>query len=202
MVLPLRQTRSGIVQASDGDYRHKIACEFTRDQYHLRFQCELRDFYPNTISLYEMDELVAVAGYRGAGSAPLFLERYLDLPIETCIQNTFATPTKRHEIVELGGFAALNRKAAFRLMASVAPVLKKLGFKVLACTANKPIQNCLTRLGLNPAFISEATAKDAKSSASNWGSYYTGQPRVLAGNITAGIYKLKEFEEQRDRQLS
>ncbi len=201
MALPLKQSGSELIQASEGDYLHKIGCQFTREQYRIRFKCELSEFYPNTISLYEMGELVAVAGYRGATSGRLFLEQYLDQPIESCIQQWFMPPAERDEIVELGGFAALNRNAAFALMIPLAPMLHDLGFKFLVCTANKPIQKCLAKLGLNPAFISAANPANMDTSETSWGDYYAGRPRVLAGNIRAGIRALEAHNSDRiDRQ--
>jgi hypothetical protein len=187
VVSPIETPRSGIFQATEGQLLHKVACDFTRDQYELRFSCQLTEFYPNTFSVYDKGELTAVAGYRGAGTGPLFLEQYLDNPIEDCIWAKFTPPAERDEIVELGAFAALNHRAALPLMLHLAPALDELGFKKLVCTANKPIQRCLGKLGLEPIFVADAKPSMVPASKTNWGSYYEGHPEVFAGDIKAGM---------------
>jgi len=178
---------NGIFQSSEGEELHKIACQFTKDQYEERFACELSEFHPNTVSVYENNILTAVAGFRGAASGQLFLEQYLDTPIEDCIWAKFTPPAKRHEIVELGGFAASSRHAAFPLMMYLAPALHKLGYTKLVCTANKPIQICLKRLGLNPIFVADADQTKLAASDERWGTYYKGHPQIFTGDIKAGI---------------
>ena len=178
---------NGIIQATEGDDLHRIACEFTKDQYEARFGCTLTEFYPNTVSVYEDGVLTAVAGFRGAGTGKLFLEQYLETPIEQCIWAKFTPPAERHEIVELGGFAATSRRAALPLMIYLAPALYELGYKKLVCTANKPIQMCLRTLGLDPIFVADADQGKLKTSDEDWGTYYNGQPQVFTGDIEAGI---------------
>jgi hypothetical protein len=183
---------NGIFQAREGDDLQLAAVEFTRAHYKERFGCELTEFYPNTVSLYEDGVLTAAAGFRGAGTGKLFLEQYLDKPIESCIWAKFTPPAERHEIVELGGFAATSRYAALPLMLYLAPALYELGYKKLVCTANKPIQLCLRKLGLDPIFVADADQSKLIEPGENWGSYYKGRPQVFTGDIKAGIEAMAE----------
>jgi len=102
--------------------------------------------------------LTAVAGYRGAGTGPLFLEQYLDQPIEDCIWTKFTPPAERHEIVELGGFAAINHRAALPLVMHLAPALYELRFKKLVCTANRLIHQHALRKPDDPAISDGETS--------------------------------------------
>ena len=186
-MLAVTEAVNGIYQASEGDDLHRTATQFTREQYKERFSSELTEFYPNTVSVYEDGVLTAVAGFRGAGTGKLFLEQYLDTPIEDCIWEKFTPPAERHEIVELGGFAATTRHAALALMQYLAPTLYELGYKKLVCTANKPIQMCLRKLGLEPIFVADADEAKLTESNENWGTYYKGHPQIFTGDIKAGI---------------
>jgi hypothetical protein len=142
----------------------------------------------------ENGQCVAVAGFRGAAGETLFLENYLDAPVEDCLQSSFGAVTDRRRIVELGGFAALGRSTAFSLMQYLAPALYELGYEKLVCTANAPIRKCLVMLGLKPVVLAEAARdKVIKVGEEDWGNYYEGKPQVLAGDIEAGIQAMSRL---------
>jgi Thermostable hemolysin len=187
VALPRENPITGIFCASNGEDLHELACEFARDQYAGRLSCNLVSFYPNTISLYVDGRLTAVAGYREAAREQLFLEQYLDAPIEECLRRKFQPGATRSHIVEIGGFAALGCGAGLALMQQLAPTLLDLGFRQLVCTANRAIQKCLSSLGLEPVFIAQADADRISTPVSDWGNYYEGNPVVLAGDIEAGM---------------
>lgn len=59
---------------------------FVRTIYCERFGAEVRQFAPLLVALCDRHgEIVAAAGYRSAGSGPLFLERYLAAPVEALL---------------------------------------------------------------------------------------------------------------------
>ncbi len=196
MPCAVQHPQSEIIVSKPGEADYAIAVNFVREEFHRRFKCRLTEFYPLIVSRYSGTKLTAVAGLRGAGDTKLFLEQYLGQPVEAVIGNHFPAQIDRSKIVELGGFAALDRQAALALMLAIPPLLIEQGFEKLVCTANRPIQKCLDRLGLQPVCLAEALIDEIQASpTSNWGSYYAGHPLVLAGDIQAGWRTMEQRTE-------
>lgn len=178
---------NGLELAKTGSDRHKAACEFTQKHYQRRFGCTLKHFMPSSFSYCQGSRLMAVAGFRSAGEETLFLEQYLDLPVEEALTEKLESPGKRESIVEIGGLAAESRGAAFNLMTALAPALLEMGFITAVCTVNKPVRNCLDRLGIEHVCLGIADPSRLQEGDDGWGTYYESEPAVLAGDIRAGV---------------
>ncbi len=181
----------GLQWGMTGSDLHLAACRFTEKHYKRRFGCELRHFMPASFSLYEGARLLAVAGCRGAGDETLFLEQYLDSPVETALAGRLGTAGGRETIVEIGGLAAENRAAAFELMTRLAPALLQLGYRTAVCTVNRPVRTCLDRLGIASVCLGPADSARVDTDGTEWGTYYEGDPEVLAGDIGAGVMAIE-----------
>src|SRR3546814_3987285 len=57
----------------------------------------------------------AALGYRRADCGPLFLETYLDKPVEQHVADIIGRRVERSEIVEIGNFASDNAMAMIKL---------------------------------------------------------------------------------------
>lgn len=130
---------------------------------------------------------MAVAGFRCAGEESLFLEQYLDLPVEATLRDKLDTSGGRPSIVEIGGLAAESRHAAFNLMVALAPALLESGFVIAVCTINKPVRNCLARMGIEHVCLGVADPSRLEPGGGEWGTYYDSDPVVVAGDIRAGV---------------
>ena len=78
------KTRSSSIRATHLDLnapRRAEAEDFIRNIFHERYGADVKSFAPNLMLIEEDGRIVASAGWRGANSEPLFLERYLDAPI-------------------------------------------------------------------------------------------------------------------------
>lgn len=165
------------------DTRYREICDFVCNQYKQHFNCDLRHFMPNHLVLQKGDAVMAVAGFRNASTGPLFLEQYLDEPVEDLLLEKMNQFRNRDEIVEVGGFAAVDRLSALQLMLHLSAQLNELEYKTLVCAANKPIQQCLKRSGFSWVVLGEARADRVSQQENDWGSYYRSKPALLAGNI-------------------
>jgi len=65
--------------------------------------------------------------------------------------------------------------------------LQQLGFTTAVCAANRPIRSCLKKLGIELAEIGVANPELVGESRASWGSYYKSDPKVIAGDIAAGV---------------
>jgi len=133
---------------------------------------------------------LAVLGYTRAGAEPLFLERYLNRPVETLIAAAFSCEVPRNQVVELGNLAACNGWAAVRLWSRAANDLgAEMEFAVATLTA--PLRAMFTRIGLPIAVLGPALP--APDERLRWGSYYEADPQVCAGRIAAGQDAIARF---------
>src|SRR5688572_9828604 len=126
-------------------------------------------------------ELAAVTGFRCAAHEPLFLERYLSLPVEQAISSQMGARAQRAEIVEVGNFAALDSRRARMLMSFLPAYFLERSARWIVFTATASIRAILSAMG--GRCMEVGTADDARvaGGADEWGRYYSKDPRVMAG---------------------
>ena len=137
--------------------------------------------------------LHGAVGYRSAGEHPLFLERYLDLPIEQAIRQRFGRTVARDEIVEVGNLAAAGVGTARRLIVALTDLLAAEGFRWVAFTGTATLLNSFLRLGLSPCVIGLADPARVGDELPDWGTYYDTGPRVMVGEILGGHQRLSRL---------
>jgi hypothetical protein len=127
----------------------------------------------------------AVVGYRRAGAEPLFLERYLDEPVEAAIARAMGRRCTRREIVEIGNFAADDALAMLDLWGSAANDLgHDSEFAVATLTA--PLRRIFARIGIPVHVLAPATVDRLGDTDGDWGTYYAQDPQVCVGLIAEG----------------
>jgi hypothetical protein len=126
----------------------------------------------------------------------LFLEHYLDHPIEVTLQNRLRQPVRREEVIEVGNLSALYPGAARWLIVALTVMLYDEGYRWVVFTGTKALHNGFHRLGLRPVELGAATLMHLPAEErADWGSYYDHSPKVLAGSIAYGYQSLLQ---QRD----
>ena len=104
--------------------------DFIRRIYAERFGAVLTSFAPMLVGLRDPRQgLVAAAGYRSASTEPLFLERYLNAPVEQLLAAHAAQPPRRDAIAEVGHLASARAGEGRRLIIQMAPHLAGQGFE-------------------------------------------------------------------------
>ncbi len=187
MALPAEHFRFENI-ATKGTELYEQACQFTRQSYEKRLGCQLEAFYPRIFVLSSEEGILGVCGIRTTADEPLFLEQYLDMPIEQYIDGG-----DRDSIVELGGFSARSRIQALEVMGRLAHTLAEEGFTQVACTANLPVRQCLRKLGVSFVEISSADP-DRLDASDSWGDYYRTSPLVLVGDISGGLDAIRQLQ--------
>lgn len=176
------------VHPVDGPHRLHIE-SFIRDIYWAHYRARVRALAPVLVALQSGDEILAAAGYRDA-TQPLFLERYLEQPIEQCIRGACGAIPARAAIVEVGHLASVRNGAGRMLMPLLGSHLVARGFGWVVSTATEELHSLFRRLGLAPLVLGAADPAVLGNAASDWGSYYDHAPQVLAGNIVEGMAQL------------
>jgi hypothetical protein len=179
-----------------GELEAFIAARFAQ-QYGAR----IRHFMPILLGMEDSaGRLQAAIGLRHASEGGLFLERYLDLPIEEAIAQQAGLAPCRAQIVEVGNLAASGAGsgspliAAMMISAAIDQLLAQ-GFDWGVFTGTGGLVGSLPRLGLAPLPLPLALgrADPARMGAeqAEWGSYYASQPRVMAGLLREGPWPLR-----------
>jgi hypothetical protein len=127
--------------------------------------------------------LTGAAGCRTAGQGPLFLERYLDRPIEDTIARHTGARVKRSQIAEVGNFACQDSRAARVLMSLMPRYLMEQELTWIAFTATVSVRRILRSLGARCTEIGKADGTCVRGGADKWGSYYANDPRVMVGYL-------------------
>lgn len=151
--------------------------------------------YPHLLVADRDGEAAAACGYRRASAGPLFLESYLDVPVEDMVSATFGRAIARHNIIEIGNLASHNASAMVGLWAQAANDLSAEA-EIAVAVLTAPLRRMFARLGLHLHEISAADPARLGSAANCWGRYYDQDPRLCAGVIAEGQAKLARFAQR------
>jgi hypothetical protein len=135
----------------------------------------------------------AVLGFRLAAFERLFLETYLDDPIEHVVSQVLNMPVSRGRIVEIGSHASERSRATVALWAQTARHLDGLA-DVAVAVLTEPLRNMFARLGIGISEICDADPRRLPEGSADWGRYYEQKPRVCAGIIAPALPKLAGFD--------
>ncbi|PAU54667.1 thermostable hemolysin [Pseudomonas sp. PIC25] len=174
--------------------RRALLEAFIRERFAEHYGARVRHFMPCLLGLESADGAVRGAvGLRAAGEAPLFLERYLDRPIEQVIAGYSGQPIARRDIVEVGNLAALGAGAARLLIVALTDLLVACGFRWVTFTGTPALLNSFQRLELSPLSLGPADPVCLGAEQADWGSYYANHPQVMAGEILGGHQRLVQM---------
>lgn len=136
----------------------------------------------------------AALGYRLASEERLFLEDYLDQPIEHAVSELFGRPTSRDRVVEIGAHASDRSRATVALWARTARHLDGVA-DVAVAVLTTPLRSMFARLGIDIREICKADPARLPGGGAGWGHYYNLQPWVCAGLIAPARPRLAGFDD-------
>lgn len=137
--------------------------------------------------------LLAAVGVRNASNERLFLEDYIDTPVETVIPvETGETRVRRGEVVEIAHLAGVEAGVSRHLFAGLTLWLHSLGYQWIAFTGTDQLRNSFRRLGIVAHVIAPADPTRLPDGARGWGSYYDHHPMVMAVNVLEGLQALEK----------
>ena len=173
---------------------HRLQPERTRVETYLEtryaeaFQGRITRHYPTLMSIQDRDGVIhAAVGFRFAARAPLFLEHYLDRPIEAVLSGGQGDAVPRHAIAEIGNLASQSPGASLFLFLALANHLYHQGCTHAAATATRRLRRGFARVGFATRRLASADASRIANGGADWGTYYQNDPEVLAGPIAPAL---------------
>jgi hypothetical protein len=158
---------------------------------------QVRSFLPTLVALQDAGQIRSVAGFRSAAQESLFLERYLDRPIEEVLAARMRAlrpdaivswqPIMRTEIVEVGNLAGAHCRAACRLVLALPQLLLARGYRWIVFTGTGTVRGLLNAYGTPLIELGPAHGACVNDMADGWGRYYEADPRVMAGYLPEGV---------------
>ncbi|MGW8392693.1 thermostable hemolysin [Pseudoduganella sp. HUAS MS19] len=165
--------------------------DFIANSFRTSYGAEVDHFGEVLLGVRDKDgNWIAALGYTPAALGPLFLEHYLDVPVEAAIGAHARCAVGRASIVEVGNLAAHHPGAARALIVSTTQFLNSLGLRWVVFTATVSLLNSFSRLRLQPHVLAPADPARLPDGAQRWGSYYDTQPKVMFGDIHYGHTQL------------
>ena len=161
--------------------------------YQRAFDGRIRSHYPELMSVRDgKGDIQAAVGFRLASGGPLFLEQYLDAPIEALLQIEGEAAPRRAAIAEIGNLAATTPGASQLLFLALARHLHWAGCAYVAATATRSLRRSFSRAGFATRTLAPAAASRLADGGADWGSYFKSEPRVLAGPIAPALPQLAQ----------
>lgn len=175
--------------------------QFIIDIYAKAYGAKIGVHYPTLMSVRdEAGSILAAVGFRSAAESPLFLEQYLDRPVQDVLR------TPRRQIAEIGSLASNGGGASLFLFVALSAYLCSRGFTKAAITGTSQLQQRFRSLGLQPVRHAQADANLLLSHDEDWGNYYETQPYVISGSLDKSYRQLKkrlgaDYQDHRPRLL-
>ena len=167
---------------------------FLEAAYDRAFDGRIRRHYPFLMSVRDRQGAVqAAVGYRPGGPGPMFLEQYLDVPIETALIEKFGPVSGRAAVVEIGNLASRSAGASLFLFLTLARRLHARGCTHAVATATRQLRRLFKRIGFETQPLVRAEPVRLVGGAADWGAYYRRDPEVRAGLIAQALPVLERL---------
>lgn len=185
--------RHTLMACGVGHPRRNELERYVQQAFALKHAAQVRSFMPMLLALQgRAGRVCGVTGYRHAALEDLFLERYLDQPVQHAIAAASGANVQRAQVVEVGNLASLSCRAAVHLVALLPQHLLQQGQRWVVFTATQGVRHILQRFRAPLYELAPARAECVGGLGDDWGSYYRTDPRVMAGYLPDGL-KLAGF---------
>lgn len=176
------------------DHNRSEVERFIHHSFHQAYGAQVKHYMPELMSLRsDAGQLMGALGLRRARDDKLFLEQYLDGPVEQLLAAKINRPVGRDGIVEVGNLAVSGAGGGRWLITALTAYLYASHEKWVVFTAGPVLCNAFSRMGLELVELGDADPARLKSDELDaWGSYYAQKPRVMAGLIKPGYQILQQ----------
>lgn len=175
------------------DQQHPLRAQaeaYVAQRYELAFDAHIQQFMPSFLGLVQQSDIRSLCGIRDASKEALFLEQYLDFPIEEIIQQLSGCQVERKDLIEFGQLASFSKGLSPLHFYLITRQLVAMGYTWCVCTVTDTLFALFKRLGLDSYDVALADAARVEN-AQQWGRYYQHQPRIIVGNLVESLARLE-----------
>jgi hypothetical protein len=170
----------------------RVALESYVGQQFLRaYDARVTEFLPDLLSMECQGSFSAAAGIRPARDAELFVERYLDDPVQDVLSELIGSRLSRYGIVEIGNLAATHRGATLLFFVIQAAILSAARYDWAIFAATRQVRKIVDKLQFVTFDLGTADPARLGPEAASWGSYYDTDPRVVVADVAATMQNLR-----------
>jgi hypothetical protein len=157
---------------------------FIAERFRKAYGAQVSHFCAHLLGLRdEAGAWQAAAGYTPAASGALFLEHYLERPVEVVLSDAVGRRVPRERIVEVGNLASAARGFGGRFLPELRRYLAGLGYGWAVFTATREVRGILQHFAFDARALAPAAARCLPDGGAGWGTYYAHEPSVMAGCI-------------------
>jgi hypothetical protein len=168
--------------------------EFIERTYASSYDATIARHYPTLMNVCDMyGHIVAAAGLRLAADESLFLETYLDAPVDQVLQRKIGHAVGREKIVEIGNLASSGRGASVFLFITLAAYLRQHKLDYAVVTATGALRRWFAIFGFDVIDLGGAKPDALPDKGASWGRYYSTDPKVVAGAIAPAFDLIEAF---------
>jgi hypothetical protein len=162
--------------------------DFIHQVFYQHYQADIHHYMPELLALRnDNGQLTAALGIRPALENRLFLENYLEQPVEQCMAQVmpmFEGEIRRDQVIEVGNLAASSAGGSRWLIIALTAYLQGAGYDWVTFTALPSLRNAFKKMGLKVIALGEARKSDLDAhEQSLWGNYYDDNPQVVTVNV-------------------
>lgn len=170
-------------------------CElFVQDRFRAIYAAEIYQFMPVFVAVFDCNmHCQAVVGIRLAATHTLFLEQYLDKPIEQMINDKTGRVFTREQVIEVGNLSGIHHGSSRLIIGFLTWILAQNHFKWVSFTGHHHLINSFKKLGLSLLDLRDADPERLEDGYEHWGSYYSHHPHVFAADVMQCAFNLNQL---------
>ena len=166
---------------------------FIHDVFAHAYGAKVNQFLPQLLSLQTSDGKVQAAlGIRSADTGKLFLETYLDEPVEHRLARELGTTVSRHKVVEVGNLASSHRGGLRNLIVALTAYLSGADTEWAVFTAVSAVRKAFAGMNIPLYTLAAADKSRLGDAAEDWGNYYDHAPIVYACRVADAFNRIRE----------
>mgnify|MGYP000229918463 CR=1 FL=1 len=171
---------------------------YIAEKFYRCYGAQLENFMPELLALRCNSDISAAVGFRNAKNNDLFLERYLDTPVDKQLSKILGYRLQRNHITEIGNLVSTWKGSSQLLFIALTELMVRRGCQWTIFTATPEVSKLLSRLGLEQIVLCSADGQRLGADLDRWGSYYETMPKVTAINAPLARVMLDEHPLTRD----
>jgi hypothetical protein len=180
-------SRSEIVLIDASHPRRKDVESFIAQRFLNVHGARINGFMPLLFALFDdRGRVLAAVGMRDASKQRLFLEYYLDSPVEQVIAERSGVVSARARIVEIGNLASRDRSASRALFRILSRRLHDERYDWAVFTSCSALNRMFAGRGIETLTLGRALQARLPRDQQTWGGYYEDNPQVVAGRVHCG----------------